>query len=181
MFLRPQKIIETLQILPGMKIADFGCGRGDFALAAARYTFQNGKVYALDVREGPLSFLRGTAKAGKFQNIETVRVDLEKPRFSTLRDASVHCIIISNVLHCLAAKETVAREAHRILEPAGKLAVIEWKELESHPYKKAALGPKHEARLTKEDAKQLFEIRGFSFDREFDAGDCHYGLIFKTL
>jgi hypothetical protein len=38
-----------------------------------------------------------------------------------------------------------------------------------------------EARISSQVAKNLFEEEGFIFEREFNPGEHHYGLIFKKL
>jgi len=182
MFLNPQKVIDSLQILPGMQIADFGVGRGDFALAASYAAGKNGVLYAIDIKKTALEALKSKAKEKNISNIHPIIADLEKIRATSLKEDSIHCIIIANVLFQIAAKENVAREAHRVLIPGGKVFLIEWEtEGEQKISGKPKIGPVMSARLKKEDAKKLFEIRGFNFDRIFLAGDHHYGMVFKKI
>lgn len=182
MFLNPQKVVDSWQILPGMQIADFGVGRGDFALLASRAIGKNGVLYAIDIKKTALEALKNKAKEKKILNIHPIIADLEKIRATSLKDESIHCIIIASVLFQIAAKENVAREAHRVLKPGGKVFLIEWEiEGEQKISGNPKIGPSISARLAKEDAKKLFEIRGFNFDGTFLAGDHHYGMVFKKI
>lgn len=186
MFLNPSKIIENhIQLLPGMKIADFGAGRGDFAIAASNKIGINGAYYAIDIKNEALNAIKNSAKGAGFKNIHTIKADIERPFSTTLKNNSLHCIILSNVLFQLESKESVVREAHRVLQPNGKAYVIDWRntrdDLKEPYYKTVKIGPKTENRISKNGAINLFEIRGFDFLNEFPAGDQHYGLIFKKI
>ena len=61
-------------------------------------------------------------------------------------------------------------EIKRILKPGGRVMVIDWSEI-------SQLGP--QTVLNKIAAQALFEKAGFTFVSTFNAGDHHYGLIFK--
>ncbi|MBI2135790.1 methyltransferase domain-containing protein [Candidatus Woesearchaeota archaeon] len=167
--------MENTQILPGTKLADFGVGNGDFAMAASKMVGKNGIVYAIDIKKEALEVLKGKAMLSGARNLDFIRADLENPISTTLKEQSVDYVIIASVLFQIASKENVVREAYRILKPEGKVIFIEWLK------QKTLIGPPFNARMSKEDAKSLFEIRGFLFDREFYAGDYHYGMIFKAI
>lgn len=174
MFLNPQKVMENIQILPGTKLADFGVGNGDFAIAASKMVGKNGIIYAIDIKKEALEVLKGRAMLFGIHNLDFIRMDLENPTSTTLKEQSVDYVIIASALFQIASKENVVREAFRILKPEGKVIFIEWLK------EKTIIGPPFDARIGKEEAKSLFEIRGFIFDREFYAGDYHYGMIFKA-
>lgn len=176
MFLNPNKAIEHFRIMPGMKIADFGAGRGDFVFPAASLVGARGAVFALDIKKEALEFINNKAKTDNFKNIHIISADLEHPYSTTLKNESAHCIIISNTLFQIDRKENTTREAYRILEPHGKLFLIDW-----NSSAKKILGNSGWREITAEEAKNLFEIRGFEREREFPAGDYHYGLVFKKI
>ena len=173
MFINPQKVVENLQIAPGMKVADFGTGSGDFSLAASRLVGGSGVIYAIDIKKEALEALKSRAKILAVFNIETIRADLERPLSTTLKEGMLDYVIIANVIFQITNKDTAAREAFRILKPGGKIILIEWNK------EAGKFGPPPSRRLSKEDANNLFEIRGFHFEREFYAGDYHYGMIFR--
>lgn len=176
MFLNPAKTIEHFRIMPGMKIADFGAGRGDFVFPAASLVGVNGAVFALDIKKEALEFINSKAKTDNFKNIHIISADLEHPYSTTLKNESVHCIMLINTLFQIDGKENTVREAYRILEPQGKLFFIDLR-----PEAKKILGNNAWRLVLAETAKRLFEIRGFDCVQEFPAGDCHYGLVFKKI
>ena len=69
-FLKPKIVLESWDVRPGEKIADFGCGAGFFSVALAQCAGPQGTVYALDVRQEALDAARrsnnGTADKSGF-------------------------------------------------------------------------------------------------------------------
>ncbi len=172
-FAEPEKIIEVLDIIPGLSAVDFGCGAGFYTIALARACGSQGKVYALDIRKEMLEMVRSKARTFRLTNIETFWTDLEKPHASNLKDQSMDIAIISNVLFQIENKENLASEAARILKPAGKLLLVEWAE-EERP-----IGPPIKFRINRNEAESLFLKANLILDREISAGEHHYGLLFK--
>jgi len=172
-FLQPSSSITYLELLPGMRVADFGCGSGHWALLLAQAVGPSGKVFAIDVQETALSATRSQAKNARLENIETIRADLEIPGASHLKDAAVDAVLISNMLFQADEKANVAAEAARIVKPNGRVFLIEWDEVEG------GAGPSASQRIPRQTAEHMFESFGFRFEKEFVAGSHHYGLIFR--
>jgi ubiquinone/menaquinone biosynthesis C-methylase UbiE len=174
-FVSPEQIIEMLDLAPPMVVADFGCGSGHYVIGAAKKVGKSGKVYAIDIQQEMLSFVRSQAQMVGLNNVETIWTDLEMPNATRLKENTVDLIIISNILFQAEDKNQVLKEALRILKTGGRMVVIEWN-IEEQGSK---LGPIMDARISPQDAKTIFEGAGFSFVKEFDPGEHHYGLIFK--
>ncbi|OGZ47601.1 MAG: hypothetical protein A3J55_04480 [Candidatus Ryanbacteria bacterium RIFCSPHIGHO2_02_FULL_45_17b] len=85
--------------------------------------------------------------------------------------------MISNMLFQADEKEKVAGEAARIIKPGGRLFLIDWDPATEQTT--PSLGPPLAQRMTRQDAEQLFTSKGFHFEKEFNAGSHHYGLIFR--
>jgi len=174
-FVSPEQIIEKLDLAPQMAVADFGCGSGHYVIGAAKKVGKQGKVYAIDIQQEMLGFVRSQAQMAGLNNIETIWTDLEMPDATRLKENVVDLIIISNILFQAENKNQVLKEALRILKPGGRLVIIEWNIGEQE----SKLGPPVNSRISSQNAKTLFEGAGFSFVKEFDPGEHHYGLIFK--
>ena len=174
-FLQPELATRSFDILPGMTIADFGCGSGHWALLLAKLVGPSGKVYAFDVQESALEATRSQAKLAHMYNIEGVRTDLEQPHGSTLKDACVDMVVLSNILFQVESKETIVKEAARVVKPGGKAIVIEWDETES------LTGPPIAQRITRQETERLFLQQSFRFEKECNAGSQHYGFVFKKI
>lgn len=171
-FLRPEEIINQLDVHKGMKVADFGCGAGYFAIAIAKRVYRSGTVYAIDIQKSALDSVRTRARFFSVFNIETIHGDLEKENGSTLKNGSVDMVLIANVLFQSSMKNAMLKEAKRILKKDGKIVVIEWND-------DAPLGPNAKYRISKDDLKKLAKSSGLVLEKEFHAGSSHYGLVFS--
>lgn len=172
-FLNPDHIISRLNILPGMGVADFGCGSGHYTIPAARRVGDSGRVYAIDIQKQNIELVTSRINLEHLLQIEPVWADLEAPQGSRLEPSSVDYVIIANILFQVEKKREILAEAERILKPGGALAILEWDET---PF---PAGPPQERRMSKRTVQSLTESAGFSIEKEFDAGSHHYGLLFK--
>ena len=169
-FLDPSKILERLDLKENMLAVDFGCGSGGWAIPLAR-ELKEGKVFAIDILEEPLSALKGKAKLEKASNIKTIRADVEdKNGLKMLGGDSIDLVLVTNLLFQVRDRKRVIAEAKRILKTGGKVLIIDWK-------KGTPMGPK-EGTIPVEEAKRMVEETGLRLEEEFAAGAYHYGLIF---
>jgi len=179
-FLNPEKVLKQLKLREDMIAADFGCGSGGWVLPLAR-KLDGGKVYAIDILEEPLSALRAKAKIAKIENVETIKLDVEKG--TSLLEGSCDLVLMTNLLFEVEDKKKVLEEGKRILKKGGRILVVDWK-------KEAALGPK-EGKVSPEEIKEIATEIGLKIEKpasyrparsgtgagEFEASPYHYGLI----
>lgn len=177
MFVRPEEIVKSFDLLPGMTVADFGCGSGHYSLAMAKIVGKEGSVYAIDIQKDLLAALKTTAEMSKLENVHIVWADLEQEKGSHLADGIVDFGIISNILFQVEKRDAVVKEIFRVLKNRGRVAVIEWDPSTSSG-QAGAFGPAMSQRISKQDTQTLFLQQGFKFLKEFQPGDSHYGMIF---
>ena len=91
-----------------------------------------------------------------------------------IKDKIVDAIIASNILFQVENKGKFIDEAKRILKPDGRMLVIDWSDEIS------SIGSSLENSVSEKEAREMFEKKGFIFDREIDAGNHHYGMILKN-
>ncbi len=174
-FTGPQELINHLDIYGQQIVVDFGAGAGLLAIPIAKkLSPETGKLYAIDIQEGPLEVLRAAARKGHLYHIETMRGDIEKLGGSKLKDSIADWVFIANVLFQAPDKEIVLHEAFRILKDHGTLVIVEW-----HPEPAHIMGPKREARVPKIKLFDIVRSAGFASLREFTLGEHHHGLIAK--
>lgn len=170
-FIRPNQILDQLSIEQNMLAAEFGCGTGKFALELAR-KLPKGKVYGMDIQQKPLLVLEREARQKGVYNIETIRCDLEEKGGSTLPNDYLDLVLIPNVLFQAEERIKIIEEAERVLRPAGKLLIIDWK-------RESGFGPKQKLRVSSEGVKEKTEEKGFKFEKELESGDFHWALLFE--
>ncbi len=171
----PAEIVKKLPIMPGMTVADFGAGSGFFSLAIAKILNNNGRVIALDIWEKSLEALRTRAKIEKvWPVLETQVADLEKTNGSKLSPDSINLVLISNILFQTENKLNILKEAKRILQKDGFLAIIDW-DPKYLPNKEI-----HYAINGNEMKKMVLDL-GFKLKEEIFISDTHYCLVFIKI
>jgi ubiquinone/menaquinone biosynthesis C-methylase UbiE len=172
MFSDPQKNLAQLGVDVGMKVVDLGAGSGFYSIEAGKIVGPRGRVYAVDIMQDSLGSLKNSAALAGVHNIEVIWGNIEKIGGTKLREAIADRVVLSNTLFQIAAqdRDNLALEVKRITKPGGKLLVVDWQP-------GGALTPK--TAVPRMLAEGTFQKVGFTIENSFDAGDHHYGIIFK--
>jgi len=169
--LQPKTILEQLKIKKGMKIAELGCGTGFFTLEVAKIVGKRGIVYAVDILKPLLRSIENKAKVEGLDNIKTVWSNLEIVGATKIKDNFLDLAFVSNVLFQSKKRTKLLEEAVRMIKKEGKLILIDWKE-------EAPFGPPVSDRVSPKEIKDIAQKLGLKLEKEFDAGNYHFGLIF---
>ncbi len=167
-FLNPTEILKQLKLRKDMTAADFGSGSGGWVVPLAK-KLEDGKVYAIDILEEPLSALRARAKLEKILNIQTILADVEKG-IEILKNRSCNLVLITNLLFQCEDKKKILAESERILKSGGKILVVDWKK--DNPLTKQI------EKVSFEEIKEIAPGLDLKMEKEFDAGPYHYALVF---
>jgi ubiquinone/menaquinone biosynthesis C-methylase UbiE len=176
MFADPKMNVKEFGLSPGQSVADFGSGVGHYSFPLSEAVGPRGSVYCIDIKKDILVTLKNQAIKERKENIEVILGDVDKPNGTKLREAVVDTVLLSDLLFQLSSKDIAIKEAKRILKPGGKVVVIDWSEVSY------LNGVKHEGKniiFSEDELKSLMEQNGFKLERRFEAGEHHYGLIFK--
>lgn len=165
-YLDPDAILGAFGIGPGHIVADIGAGTGFFSIPAAKRVGPTGRVYALDLEPAMLEDLRTKAAGASVDNLKILRSQEDR---LPLPQSSVDVAFLACVLHEFDGPGTL-RECARILKPAGRLAVVDWKKIDQE------IGPPREHRLDEGEARAFLMRSGFAPMRTFEAGRYHYGI-----
>ena len=108
------------ELHPGDTVLDLGSGGGIDVILSARRVGPGGKAYGLDMTDDMLALAEENTRKAGVTNVEFLKGQIEQ---IPLPDNAVDVIISNCVINLAADKDTVLREARRVLKPGGRFAV----------------------------------------------------------
>ncbi|MFB9292859.1 class I SAM-dependent methyltransferase [Persicitalea jodogahamensis] len=115
--------ISKLPIKASSVVADIGAGTGYYTFRIAPKVPQ-GKVFAVDVQDESVQFLRKKAGQLGLKNVEVVKGDAKSPN---LPDASVDLAIMVDVYHELEYPHEMLQNLRKVLKADGKILLLEYR------------------------------------------------------
>ena len=119
---RARVIIGLLDLVPGMKVLDAGCGPGRLTLPLAETVGPQGEVTALDIQDGMLARVRAKVQAVGLQNVKFLQAGLGDGK---LPPAYFDRALLVTVLGEIPDPMNALKEIHSALIPGGILSVTE--------------------------------------------------------
>jgi ubiquinone/menaquinone biosynthesis C-methylase UbiE len=174
-FVIPEVVATHFHIKPGDQVADFGAGGGFYLKVLSKAVGSEGKVYACDIQKQLVEKIGDFARLSGLQNIYPLWCDLEEVGGIKLANDRLDAGILVNTLFQFEQKAVALREIRRVLRPGGVLHIIDWSE------SFGGLGPQPKDVITKDQAISLCESEQFILEREYPAGDHHYGFAVRKI
>ncbi|OGX19158.1 MAG: arsenite S-adenosylmethyltransferase [Omnitrophica WOR_2 bacterium RBG_13_44_8b] len=112
--------VAIASLKEGDVVLDLGSGAGFDAFLAAKKVGKTGRVVGVDMTPEMLERARSNAKKGGFDNVEFRSGEIEK---LPVEDSVIDVIISNCVINLSPDKETVFKEAFRVLKSGGRLMV----------------------------------------------------------
>jgi cyclopropane fatty-acyl-phospholipid synthase-like methyltransferase len=122
--LQIDRVVETLKVVPGLRIADIGAGSGLFSRPLARKVGEKGVVYAIDIDAELLKHIADTARQQSIANIRTVLCAEDDPKIPE----PVDLIVIIDTLHHIKNQAAYLKGLRRYLRPECRVAIIDFTE-----------------------------------------------------
>ena len=122
---KPDEVVALLGIRAGDHVADLGAGGGYFSFRLADAVGADGRVYAVDVDEDMIRYLRRRAAKQGYANVEVVRAGPDHPG---LPEGEIDLLFTCNTYHHLADRVRYFEAVLDALEPAGRVAIVEYVE-----------------------------------------------------
>ncbi|MCB1176174.1 MAG: class I SAM-dependent methyltransferase [Leptospiraceae bacterium] len=120
---KPDLVIESLKIQKGSKIADLGAGGGYFTSRLAIATGPEGVVYAIDIEQKNLDYIKDNLPDPEIKNIQFVKSEPDDSKLSEKVDLIFSC----NSYHHFSNRVEFAKHLYTKLLPKGRIAIIDFK------------------------------------------------------
>ncbi|MBN1938091.1 MAG: methyltransferase domain-containing protein [Candidatus Aminicenantes bacterium] len=118
----PEQVMDALGFKPGMVIGEVGAGRGRYTVHLAARVGPTGKVYAEDINNGSLDYLRDRLKRAGISNTEVILGEVDDPLFPK---ESLDAVIMVLTYHHLARPIDLLRNLIPALKPGAIVAVLD--------------------------------------------------------
>ena len=172
MFTNPINNLKAFRLKESDIVADLGAGTGFYSVAAG-HILSKGKVYAVEIVKDFLDLIKSKTKEAHLNNVEIILGNIEKPGGTKIGDSVVDAVIASNILFQVENRDVFIEETKRILKQKGRVLLIDW-----IPESKGETSVvKIKGTMPKDKAQEMFEKKGFTLEREINAGAHHYGII----
>jgi len=128
--LHSAKVLPGLEVGPGDRVLDAGCGFGDTAIALAQKVGPGGSVLAVDCCDAFLEFGRADARASGLANVTFVAADVQTHPFEAVHDFCFSRFGTQFFENPVAG----LRNMRSALKPGGVMTMIVWRELAENPW-----------------------------------------------
>jgi ubiquinone/menaquinone biosynthesis C-methylase UbiE len=125
-YARRHEIVKSLDLRPGMAVADVGAGTGLFMELFAEAVGVNGKLYAVEVAPKFIEHLQARARKGGLHQVEVVAGE---DRSARLPSNSVDLVFLCDTYHHFEYPESMLASLHRALRPRGRLVVVDFEKI----------------------------------------------------
>jgi ubiquinone/menaquinone biosynthesis C-methylase UbiE len=171
-YARRNEILAAAAVQPGMSVADIGAGTGLFTMMFAEAVKPGGRVYAIDISQAFIDYIRQTAQARKRTNITAIVGDgTEVP----LPEASVDLVFMSDVYHHFEHPGQTLASIRKALRPGGRMVVVDYERI---PGVTSPERIEH-VRLDKQTTIKEIGSAGFRFVGEKKLMRQNYFLVFQ--
>ena len=119
--LQVNRVMDTLGVFPGKRVADIGAGSGFFSVLAARRVGDKGIVYAEDINPEAIHYIDARVKKDNLHNVKTV---LGKPN-NPLLPGPVDAVLLLKAYHEVAQPVVLFRNLRHSLAKNAKVGVID--------------------------------------------------------
>lgn len=162
----PSRVIDTLALQPGMKVADIGAGTGYFSMRLAKV--RGISVFAADIEPKMIDYLTQRAHKERLSNVTAVLAGAASPNLPE----PVDVILVVDTYHHLGNRPMYFRDLKKSLKPGGRIAIVDFR-------KDAPDGPPAHFRFTPQQIQDEMKQAGYELHSSHDFLPRQHFLIFR--
>jgi ubiquinone/menaquinone biosynthesis C-methylase UbiE len=117
------KAISSMPLTDSSNVADIGAGTGYYTFRIAPKV-SKGKVYAVEIQDNAVNFLKNRCKDLKHDNVTVVKGTEKSPN---LPDNAIDLAIMVDAYHELRYPHEILQSLRRSLKPHGKVLLVEYR------------------------------------------------------
>lgn len=125
------RMLDAARLCPGERVLELACGPGGAGLAAAERIGPTGEAVLSDVVPEMAAIAEARAIARGLANVKVEVLDLEA---IAQPDSSYDVVLCREGLMFALDPVRAVRESHRVLRPAGRVAVSVWASKDANPW-----------------------------------------------
>ena len=168
------KLVEVLELKPGMTVADVGTGGGAMTVVLGHW-IGSGRVYATDVTERALRTTREYAKKEGLTNVTVIEGGAAS---TNLPAACCDAIFLRNVYHHITAVDPFNKSLLESLKPGGRLAIVDFEGRKGSPIPEGVPANREGHGVPRSVVVEELKKAGLTHDRTIDKFD---GTAFLVL
>ena len=170
---QPDKVVEALNLKPGLSVADIGSGSGYFTRRFIQAVTEKGKVYAIDIEPEMLQYTKDSI--ARMPMPSTVEFILAQPDNPQLPPQSVDLIFLCNVYHHLDHRSAYFSNVRSALKPGGRIAIVDF----YHDARSGDVGFPRKHLVPRDTVVREMTDAGFRLTREHEFLPRQYFLEFS--
>lgn len=117
------RLVELLDLEPGMTVGDVGAGFGAWTMALSRWLGPSGRVFANDIGDAQLAALRESIERERLANVTVVAGSVDA---TNLPAACCDAILVRDAYHHFTEPQALIRSLAASLKPGGRLAIVDF-------------------------------------------------------
>lgn len=129
------RLIDALEVRPGMQVAEIGAGAGALTVAMARAVGTSGHVFSNEIDSERRAAIRAATTGAGLTNVTVVE---SGPRDANLPDGCCDAVFMRNVYHHFDDPAAMTASLFRAMRPGGRIAIIDFPPRSGHEAAAAA-------------------------------------------
>ncbi len=121
-----ERIVRSLELTPGKRIADVGAGTGLFVELFSKAVTDEGKVYAVDISPKFVAHIQERVASAGLKNVEVV---LSSEISVKLAEGSVDAVFLCDTYHHFVYPGPMLQSIHSALSKDGQLVVVDFERI----------------------------------------------------